>query len=403
MNPPRLPSNAEPSVMPDCVTPPVLGLRRSVLVLVAVCVAIALLLYSLYGGSLGANLVYSFAVGSCCWLLTELLRSGALALKRRWRASRGLPPTHPRALSLSASVPLHLLAVLAGAPLGLTIGDTLTGLHSPSLLSWQSPMARLTIVISVIASALILYIVTTMERLANARAEAEAAQRRATEMQLKLLESQLEPHMLFNTLANLRVLIGLDPPRAQAMLDRLIAFLRATLDASRTGSTSGSTSGSGGDSHSGSRSDSHTLAAEFERVADYLALMAMRMGPRLVVKLDLPAELRGASVPPLLLQPLVENSIRHGLEPKVTPGRIEVSASRYGPRLLLTVRDTGVGLSDTTTTAGTRFGLEQVRARLHALYGPRASLSLGPGADVDGGTVAQVSMPLMMPSAKIEA
>ena len=88
-----------------------------------------------------------------------------------------------------------------------------------------------------------------------------AAERSAAEAQLKLLQSQLEPHMLFNTLANLRVLIGTDPARAQAMLDRLIAFLRATLTASRSGS--------------------HALADEFDRLGDYLALMAVRMGPRL--------------------------------------------------------------------------------------------------------------------------
>jgi hypothetical protein len=97
---------------------------------------------------------------------------------------------------------------------------------------------------------------STTERLASARAAAEAAQRQAAEHQLRLLQSQLEPHMLFNTLANLRVLIALDPPRAQAMLDRLIAFLRSTLQASRAGT--------------------HTLADEFARLDDYLGLMAVR-------------------------------------------------------------------------------------------------------------------------------
>ena len=146
-----------------------------------------------------------------------------------------------------------------------------------------------------------------LERLAHARADAEAARRAAAENQLKLLESQLEPHMLFNTLANLRVLIGIDPPRAQAMLDRLIAFLRATLNASR--------------------STLHPLATEFERIGDYLALMGMRMGPRLQSQLSLPDALRDVGVPPLLLQPLVENSIKHGLEPQIAGGRIEVDAA----------------------------------------------------------------------------
>src|SRR2546428_7082195 len=121
----------------------------------------------------------------------------------------------------------------------------------------------------------------------------KAAKHSAAESKLKLLESKLEPHMLFNTLANLGVLIGTDPPRAQAMLDRLIAFLRATLEASRSGS--------------------HPLAAEFARIADYLELMQVRMGARLRSRLELPDDLAALPVPPLLLQPLVENAIQHGL------------------------------------------------------------------------------------------
>ena len=150
------------------------------------------------------------------------------------------------------------------------------------------------------------YFLYSRGRLAALQAAAEAAQRSAAEAQLKLLQSQLEPHMLFNTLANLRVLIGADPVRAQTMLDRLIAFLRATLAASRSGS--------------------HALADEFARIDDYLALMAVRMGARLAVRIELPAALRELPVPALLLQPLVENAIRHGLEPKVDGGRIEVRA-----------------------------------------------------------------------------
>jgi LytS/YehU family sensor histidine kinase len=133
-----------------------------------------------------------------------------------------------------------------------------------------------------------------------------------TEARLKLLEAQLEPHMMFNTLANLRVLIATDPPRAQAMLDHLIAYLRATLG--------------------GARAALHPLADEFARLADYLEIMAVRMGPRLAFALDLPEALRGVPVPPLLLQPLVENAIRHGLEPQVAGGHIGVRAStRPGP------------------------------------------------------------------------
>jgi LytS/YehU family sensor histidine kinase len=210
------------------------------------------------------------------------------------------------------------------------------------------------------------------------RERAREAERRATEARLKLLESQLEPHMLFNTLANLRVLIVTDPARAQAMLDRLIAFLRATLNASRAGR--------------------HTLAAEFDRLSDYLALMGIRMGPRLTTRLDLPEALRELTVPPLLLQPLVENSIKHGLEPQVEGGMVEVEARRHGAVLALTVRDTGVGLPEGRPFQETGFGLLQVRERLATLYGREAKLVISAAHDGRGGTLATVHLPIDHPT-----
>ncbi len=182
----------------------------------------------------------------------------------------------------------------------------------------------------------------------------------ATEARLKVLETQLEPHMLFNTLANLRVLIGTDPQRAQAMLDRMVAYLRATLGASRT--------------------SSHSLQQEFDRLQDYLELMAVRMGPRMHYTLDLPPDLAHCSIPTLLLQPLVENSIKHGLEPKVEGGTITVRALRYEhQQLMLEVSDTGVGF-DSTATAAEGYGLAHVRERLSATY-------------ADQGRVVQTSTP----------
>jgi LytS/YehU family sensor histidine kinase len=320
------------------------------------------------------HLVYSFAIGGCSWGLTSLLRHGA----SRWLRQRlGEPSTiDVLQLGLARTLPLLLLGAALGAPLGLALGDLLTGNRSPSLFEWQSASTRMTLALTVLASLVVAVGIAQMQTLAHARAAAEAAKRQASEMQLKLLQAQLEPHMLFNTLANLRVLIGMDPPRAQAMLDHLIAFLRATLSASR--------------------SEAHTLAAEFERVADYLALMSMRMGPRLAVTLDLPAELREAKAPPMLLQPLVENSIRHGLEPQLAPGCIEVSARAANGQLVLTVRDTGVGLPEGEAAPGkdSSFGLAQIRARLATLYGAAGRLTLTPASDGRGGTLATVSLPL---------
>jgi sensor histidine kinase YesM len=140
------------------------------------------------------------------------------------------------------------------------------------------------------------------------------------------------------------------------------------------------------------------LSAEFARLGDYLALMAIRMGPRLQVQLDLPADLADLPVPPLLLQPLVENSIKHGLEPKVDGGLIQVSARCEGETLVLEVSDSGIGLGAAAqaaeaATGGGGFGLLQVRERLAALHGERASLTMSAGP-ADVGTVARIRLPV---------
>jgi LytS/YehU family sensor histidine kinase len=266
-----------------------------------------------------------------------------------------------------------VIGTVLGYQAGHTIGNLVTGQDAPGLL-FEGPVRAVTLVaFSLVPGVLATYFFYTRSRLATIQAQAQEAQRHAAQAQLRLLESQLEPHMLFNTLANLRVLIALDPPRAQAMLDQLIAFLRATLNASRAGQ--------------------HALSAEFSRIADYLALMKVRMGERLQTDLVLPDELASLPVPPLLLQPLVENSIRHGLEPKVEGGRVVLEASREGDVLVLRVRDTGVGLADPSTD-GTHFGLQQVRERLATLYGDRASLHLAAAGDGRDGTVATIRLPI---------
>jgi len=223
------------------------------------------------------------------------------------------------------------------------------------------------------------YYFTSSAMLAGARLAREEALRQASEARLKLLESQLEPHMLFNTLANLRALIGTDPDRATAMLDRLNDFLRATLAASRTEATAGR----------------HTLQAEFDRLRDYLELMAVRMGPRLRYRLDLPEALASQPVPPLLLQPLVENCIRHGLEPSREGGEVRVMARRGAgvQDLELEVSDTGVGCAPSPTPG---FGLTQVRERLATAYPGRAALDWQ--ASPGGGTRALLTLPLHTPA-----
>ncbi|HEX6240893.1 MAG TPA: histidine kinase, partial [Polyangiales bacterium] len=319
------------------------------------------------------TLIYSLCIGLSIQLLIE---GGRYALAA-WLRGRGNDSVSVREHwpGWRWMLPWCIAAALIGYFGGSLLADWLTGeqrTHSP----FGSNLRALSLIlmISLGLTLAAVWFFYSRSRMMTLQALTEAAERSAAESQLQLLQSQLEPHMLFNTLANLRVLIGTDPARAQAMLDRLIAFLRATLAASRSGA--------------------HALADEFAHLDDYLALMAVRMGPRLRVQVDLPESLRALPVPPLLLQPLVENAIRHALEPKVQGGLIDLSAAREGDTLVLRVRDTGIGLTHVPPSNGTRFGLRQVRERLATLYGTRASLTLEEAPGDEGGTLATVRLPL---------
>jgi signal transduction histidine kinase len=348
--------------LPRAVSP-----LRSMLVRAAInqlaCALIALLLWSISPHrGLALMYGYSFLIGNCCWLLID----GSRAVIGRWRWKRlGGAKEWP---GLRWMVPVVLIGTGLGYIIGSAIADALFAHQSPSL-GASAPA----LLISVIAASIIVYVYYARERLHSQQLAAEAAERQAAEMQLRLLQSQLEPHMLFNTLANLRVLMGVEPQRAQAMLDQLIGFLRTTLAATRV--------------------DRHPLRVEFDCVRDYLALMGVRMGPRLRVQLELPADLGELPVPPMLLQPLVENAIKHGLEPQVNGGCIVVSAERQGDSLRLAVRDDGAGLAAVPPADGTRFGLEQVRRRLATLFGARAALVVRSAAH--GGTESVLTLPLV--------
>lgn len=311
-------------------------------------------------GVWNVNLAYSMAIGLVSWFTVDL---GRMALTRR----SAVP--WPRA-------PWGALLITAGTAAGFVAGPVVGHLYMGGRLgnlSWlRGREAMSTLAITIAASAAISFFFYSRGKARFLQARMARAQRDAAEARLKLLEAQLEPHMMFNTLSNLRVLVATDPPRAQAMLDHLIAYPRATLGASR---------------------------ATLHPLADYLELMAVRMGPRLAFSLHLPEPLRGVPVPPPLLQPLVENAIRHGLEPQVAGGRISVEARLLQgdapPRAQLCVRDTGAGLAGTDAAAGasaSRFGLQQVRERLATLYSAAGTLELIAGSAE--GTAAIVTFPL---------
>jgi len=202
-------------------------------------------------------------------------------------------------------------------------------------------------------------------------------QKSEADLRLTVLQAQVEPHFLFNTLASVRSLVQQDPPRAEATIDALVDHLRATMPKMRgdTGEVS------------------PTLSDQIEVCASYLALMQVRMGERLQYRVDVPAELRALSFPPLILISLVENAIKHGVEPK--PGgamvwiRAELAGWGEGQRLSVSVEDDGVGLRPGLSDG---VGLSNVRAQLAARFGDRASLTLI--GQQGGGTCATVRVPV---------
>lgn len=286
------------------------------------------------------NLVYSELIGLSIWFLIDAGRH--LIAPNGW----------PSPGKLSAWT---LVSALTGYVIGSALGDWILGM--PLLHGFRLHTKEVTayLLISIASAVFGTFVFASREKLGKAQEAALTAQRQAAESQLKLLESQLEPHMLFNTLANLRALIGTDPARATEMLDHMVAYLRATLGGSRTAM--------------------HPLSLEFDRLRDYLELMTVRMGPRLTYTLDLPPELAHHPVPPLLLQPLVENAIKHGLEPKVEGGSIKVQARLEGDKVVLEVSDTGVGgVATLRETQGQGFGLSQVAERLATTYGSLSAI-----------------------------
>jgi len=290
------------------------------------------------------GLVYSLAIGSSIWFLIDFGRELFAS-----SAATGWPQGHAGWL-------LPMGSVLGGYLIGTVSGDAWFGWSSWSGVGLQTLPASL--LITALAGTSASYYFYTRTQSSYLSARMAEANYHAAQAKLKLLETQLEPHMLFNTLANLRVLVDSDPARALVMLDHLIAYLRATLSASRA--------------------STHTLQTEFDRLRDYLELMAVRMGPRLSFKLQLPAALATLEIPTLLLQPLVENAIGHGLEPKVEGGNVTVQAIREGAVLKLEVRDTGMGLAAKALNSD-GFGLAQVRERLQTAYGSQARLTVLPG------------------------
>lgn len=315
---------------------------------ISTVIAAAITAFSVHHRSFGENFVYSQCIGT--------LTYATIDLPRRMLWPQGAPSILPMFGLVAVAAPIGWFggSFIASLLLGEPWGPTAMGLNAMFGFLALTAGAGL-------AGTLVFW---SREKLA-------ASERAAAEGRLKLLQAQIEPHFLFNTLANLQALIAVDPARAQTMLGHLDGYLRATLATTRN--------------------ERGTLAEEFALLRAYLEILSIRMGPRLTFSLTLPEVLVGATLPPMLLQLLVENAIRHGLEPKLDGGFVRVEAKKVGDMLELTVEDNGLGMGN-ATASGTGVGLAHVRARLSAAYGAVSDVSLT--TPEGGGTRVTLRIPL---------
>jgi len=204
---------------------------------------------------------------------------------------------------------------------------------------------------------------------ATKRAETEQLERTVLEARMEALQAQIEPHFLFNTLASVDQLIQTDPPRASKMQQSLIRYLRSAMPQMREGSRS-------------------SLGQQVSLCSAFLEIMAVRMEARLQPVVSVPEDLKSAVFPSMMLQTLVENAIKHGLEPKTEGGRLEIGAELVDGQLAVHVLDTGIGFMPKGEGG---VGLANVRERLKVLYEDRAELIITvPSA---GGTCATIRVP----------
>ncbi len=208
---------------------------------------------------------------------------------------------------------------------------------------------------------------------ATETAESEQLKRQVVEARMAAMQAQVEPHFLFNTLASIDHLIETDPPRASTMQKNLIALLRASMPTMRE-----------------NHPTAHNLGREMAVIRPYLEILKVRMEDRLQTQINVPEGLLSADFPSMMIQSLVENAIKHGLEPKAEGGTLSVKAEIVHGKLAVTVADTGLGFGK-AATAGTGIGLNNIRERLQLLYGNKAQMTITENSPC--GTVVTLAVP----------
>ncbi len=318
------------------------------------CLGIALLVQTLAGGHFWTNLLVSLSIGWSINLSFLLLGD----LFERWM--------HP----YFASLPLTAI----GLSFGLIVsGTAVYGKPWHFFISGYETLL-LGVFFAVVGFAIFSTrgrLIATQAELAQATAERERQEKLLMQTELRLLQAQIEPHFLFNTLSNIAGLIHTKPDVAEETLLNLTTLLRATLK--RT------------------RSDSVTLGEELQIAQAYLDIQTTRMQGRLSYQINCEPSLFHLSLPPLLVQPLLENAIKHGVEPNEAGGAVTLTVTPNKHEISIEVSDTGGGITTQPQTSGTGTGLRNVRERLHALYGEAAHLTLTD--NTPHGTVVTIVIP----------
>jgi hypothetical protein len=344
--------------------------RLAVISLLALALALGLMtLVAVFGtvdrpGWWWASLLPNVAI-ALCTLHTVF---GVLRVAERWLPA----PLVARMSDLRdprAAIVLGALA-LSGLVLGIALGFTIV----PALVGFDLWAQFRSPPVAVLKIAVFLLVAMAANwAWWRARLRRQLLEGEALEARLRLLQGQIEPHLLFNTLANVQSLMDYDPPRAKRMLETFSGYLRAGL--------------------SQLRATDSTLGAELDMARNYLALMQIRMDERLCIRIEASDAARAAAMPTLMLQPLVENAIHHGLEPKVDGGGIVIDAAVRAGRLEVRVIDDGMGLDTPSRRLrpGAGMALANLRARLQSRFGVDASLVLRAGEH--GGAEAVLDLP----------
>lgn len=210
------------------------------------------------------------------------------------------------------------------------------------------------------------------ELMAREQLKVVSSEKQLVQAQMRMLQAQIEPHFLFNTLANIQSLIAKSPERANLMMDNFIAYLRQTLSASR--------------------SQNGTVQQEIDLIRNYLELIKIRMAERLEFSIEIEPTLAAHPLPPMLLQPVVENAIKHGLEPKESGGKITLRGEHLDEtnQIRFIISDDGLGFAANADSTGTGVGLTNLRQRLQVLYDGAAALSV---TDANPGTRVEITIP----------